>query len=78
MVVDVGADMTETVARGLVAGVAAYVAVGVLFALPFVRRGAGVLEPVAREGTWGFRLLIVPGVVTLWPVLLVRWIRAPR
>jgi hypothetical protein len=49
-----------------------------VFAIPFVWRGAGAVEPVAREGTWGFRLLILPGSATLWPYLLYRWWKANR
>jgi Na+-driven multidrug efflux pump len=52
-----------------------YLAVGVLFAAPFVLRGVNRIDPVAREGTWGFRLIIVPGVVALWPLLALRWLR---
>ena len=70
--------MTESVARLLIQMVILYLAAGVLFAVPFAWRGAGVLEPAAREATWGFRLLILPGAITLWPVLLLRWIRAHR
>jgi len=70
--------MSEGMARLLLAVAGAYALVGVGFAIPFVVRGAGVLEPVAREGTWGFRLLILPGSATLWPYLLYRWVRARR
>ena len=70
--------MTATLAALLVRAAAVYALVGILFAIPFAWRGAGALEPVAREGTWGFRLLIIPGAATLWPWLLVRWIRAGR
>ena len=28
------------------------------------------------SGTWGFRLLILPGAAALWPLLLLRWLRA--
>lgn len=52
-----------------------YLLGGVLFAVPFVLRGVNRIDPVAREGTWGFRLLILPGVVALWPLLLGRWVR---
>jgi hypothetical protein len=55
--------------------VGAYVATGVLFAVPFVLRGVNRIDPVAREGTWGFRLIIAPGVVALWPWLALRWLR---
>jgi hypothetical protein len=70
--------MSETVARWLLTVAGAYALAGIAFAIPFVWRGAGVLEPVAREGTWGFRLLILPGSATLWPYLLYRWVRAGR
>jgi hypothetical protein len=51
-----------------------YLAAGLAFSIPFVLRGAGRIDPVAREGSWGFRALIIPGVVALWPLLLKRWI----
>ena len=70
--------MSEFLARLLIQMATLYLAAGVLFAVPFAWRGAGALEPVAREGTWGFRLLILPGAITLWPVLLLRWLRAHR
>ena len=70
--------MSESVAHWLVAGAGAYALAGLLFAVPFAWRGAGALEPVARAGTPGFRLLIIPGAATLWPWLLVRWLRARR
>ena len=51
-----------------------YVAIGVIFAIPFVIRGVNRVDPGAADGTWGFRLIIVPGVVALWPILMRRWI----
>jgi membrane protein implicated in regulation of membrane protease activity len=53
---------------------AAYLACGVVFAIPFLARGAAAIDPGAREGSWGFRLIVLPGVVALWPVLLRRWL----
>lgn len=70
--------MPEPVARLVLTVAGAYLLAGVLFAIPFAWRGAGALEPVAREGTLGFRLLILPGAVTLWPLLALRWWRAAR
>lgn len=54
---------------------ALYAGAGLVFALFFVTRGVGRVDPVARESTWGFRLIIVPGVVALWPLLARRWLR---
>lgn len=70
--------MSDALATLLVRMAALYALAGVVFSIAFAWRGAGAIEPVAREGTWGFRLLILPGAATLWPVLLLRWIRAGR
>ena len=55
---------------------AIYGAAGVLFAVPFALKGAGAVDPAAKGGTWGFRVLTFPGVVALWPCMLVKWRRA--
>jgi hypothetical protein len=52
-----------------------YLAIGACFAVAFALRGAAAVEPAARDATWGFRLLVLPGALTLWPLLLSRWIR---
>lgn len=65
----------ELVAVGLVSMVAVYAGVGLLFALPFVLRGVERIDPAARGASWGFRLIVVPGVIAFWPLLLRRWLR---
>ena len=55
---------------------AVYAAAGVIFAVPFALKGAGAIDPAAKGGTWGFRVLTFPGVVALWPFMLVKWRRA--
>ncbi|MDX2154193.1 MAG: hypothetical protein SFV54_25860 [Bryobacteraceae bacterium] len=55
---------------------AAYFVIGLLFAVAFVFRGVDAIDPVARGASFWFRLLILPGSVALWPLLLVRWRRA--
>jgi hypothetical protein len=57
----------------IVATAGAYVAAGALFAAAFLTWGVSRIDPVARQGTPGFRLIILPGVVALWPILLVKW-----
>jgi hypothetical protein len=70
--------MLETISTLLVTLGGVYALVGVLVLLPFLLRGAGTLDPAARRGTLGFRALIVPGAVALWPLVLVRWRQASR
>ncbi len=65
--------MSEQLAAWIVGIAGIYVAIGVVFALPFVLRGAGRLDPNAVAGSWGFRVLIFPASVALWPLLAMRW-----
>lgn len=52
-----------------------YLALGILFAVLFVWRGAGKIDPLAKQAAAGFRLMIFPGAAALWPLLLWRWLR---
>lgn len=66
--------MSLTVATWLARILELYLLFGVLFALVFVWRGARSIDPAADEGTWGFRLSILPGAAALWPLLAMRWL----
>jgi hypothetical protein len=68
--------VAQTVAEWLVGVAGLYLAAGVVFALPFLLSGVGKIDRVAAQGTVGFRLIILPGVVALWPLLAIRWLRA--
>ncbi|HMO65489.1 MAG TPA: hypothetical protein PKE47_09770 [Verrucomicrobiota bacterium] len=57
---------------------AAHAAAGLVFAVVLHAKGLGRLDPAVRGGGAVFRLLITPGLVVLWPVLLHRWRRAAR
>ncbi|QDV06998.1 hypothetical protein Poly30_25170 [Planctomycetes bacterium Poly30] len=67
-----------TVPQAILGALSVYLALGVLFAIPFVLVGAGRLDPDARQGTWGFRVLIFPGATLLWPLLAKRWAMGAR
>ena len=51
-----------------------YLACGLVFAVPFVLFGVKRIDPQAAHGSWGFRLLIIPGTAAFWPLLLRRWL----
>jgi len=52
-----------------------YLACGFLFAVPFVLFGVKRIDSHAAHGSWGFRLLIIPGTSVFWPLLLGRWLK---
>jgi hypothetical protein len=51
-----------------------YLGCGFLFAIPFALVGVKKIDPHAVHGSWGFRLLIIPGTMVFWPLLLRRWV----
>lgn len=62
----------------LLALVGAYLAVGLLFAVPFVLKGVQSIDDDAVGAGFGFRLFILPGTVMLWPILALRWARGAQ
>ena len=64
-----------TFAAGLIAFVQGYLLIGLVFAIPFVLFLVNRVDPSAKGSTWGFRVMVIPGVCLLWPLLLVRLVR---
>jgi hypothetical protein len=60
----------------LTAGV--YAGVGAVFGLAFVTMGAARVDHAAAGARWPFRLLIWTGISALWPLMLIKWVRAAR
>ena len=54
---------------------ALYFFAGALFAIFFLAKGIEKVDPTAHGSGLGFRIIIVPGVITLWPVLLIKWVK---
>jgi len=67
--------MALELARGAAAALGAYLVLGVIFALWFVLRGVQRVDRDAQDGSPGFRIVIFPASVALWPLLLARAIR---
>ena len=51
---------------------------GFAFAIVFVTRGVARVDPAAAGAPISFRLLIFPGSLALWPLLLRKWMQATR
>lgn len=62
----------------ILAIIATYLGCGVLFAIPFVIRGADKIDEGTHGATWGFRLIILPASIVFWPLLLKKWISANK
>lgn len=54
---------------------AAYLCAGFLFAVVFVLKGVTKIDEGAIGSGWGFRLIIIPGTIVFWPLLLKKWIK---
>jgi hypothetical protein len=57
---------------------AIYLAIGFLFAIPFVIKGIHKVDEGAHGGSIGFRIIIIPGTMVFWPLLLKKWLKAAK
>lgn len=58
--------MSETFFNYALGFAVVYALCGMVFAVVFMLRGKA--DPAAEKGTWGFRVLVMPGLVALWPL----------
>lgn len=75
-----GIQPTLDIALAILGLAAAYALFGALVGGAFVIAGVSVVDPAAagRGAPWSFRLMILPGAAVLWPIVLVKWVRAAR
>jgi hypothetical protein len=66
---------TDMMSDAIVTILTGYAAIGLGFAVLFVAVGIERVDHQAKGSGVGFRLIILPGVTALWPLLLSRWIR---
>jgi hypothetical protein len=62
----------------LEAVVVTWLAVGLLVGVPFLAFAAGRVVEGAAGSSLMFRLMMLPGAVLLWPILLYCWFTAGR
>lgn len=65
----------ESIVTILVYAIESYLMLGALFAMAFHVRGLTSLDHATEGAKPFFRVLITPGLVALWPVILRKWIR---
>jgi len=70
--------MAEQISAWLAGALELYALVGAIFGLAFVTFGVQRIDSGAKGSGSGFRVLIFPGSVAFWPLLLRRWVGAQR
>jgi len=55
-----------------------YLACGFVFMIPFIIKGVDVIDEGAHGSSIGFRIIIIPGAIVFWVVLLRKWIKAKK
>jgi hypothetical protein len=55
-----------------------YLLCGLLFAVPFVIKGVTDVDEGTHGTKLGFRLIIIPGTIMFWPLLLSKWIKKKK
>lgn len=66
--------MSEHIAIVILASLGLYTALGALVGIAYLFGGAGRIDPAAKGKGMSFRvrLMILPGVIGLWPVMLTK------
>lgn len=49
-----------------------YLAIGLVFGIYFFIRGAAQIDELIKDSKWTVRLLLIPGAIGLWPLLLLK------
>jgi len=55
-----------------------YIACGILFAVPFILKGVTEVDEGTHGTKLGFRLIILPGTIIFWPLLLSKWVKTKK
>jgi len=66
----------ETLFTIIPAIIGIYFLIGLLFSGYFFVVGAKKLDPLVAESKWTLRLLLMPGAIGLWPVLLLKLLKS--
>lgn len=64
--------MSLAVANLIVTLLGLYFAVGAAFALVFITLGAGRIDPDAKGMPLQARLMVFPGAMGLWPLIMIK------
>ena len=52
--------------------VAIYLIIGAILALPLMLAALNRIDPATQNATLGFRILVLPSLAIMWPIILMR------
>jgi len=58
--------------------VAIYLALGFIFSIAFITKGVDKIDEGAHGASLGFRIIIIPGTMIFWPLLLRKWLNSTK
>ncbi len=65
--------MIETIVSILLITAGVYLLIGIIFYFPFIRKGVHTFDDGVKAAPLFMKILIFPGTVALWPILLKKW-----
>ena len=70
--------MLQIIVAALLILTAGYVALGFLITVLVLNRALAKIDEGAHGAGLGFRLVIIPGCMVFWPVLLKKWLQVKK
>ena len=55
---------------------ATYMVLGLVFSIYFYLKGAAKIDDGTKDAPWHFKVIIFPGVVLFWSILLLKLVRS--
>ncbi len=55
-----------------------YLICGIIFTFFFIPMGLKKIDEDVPGSSWGFRIIIIPGCILLWALLLNKWLHAVK
>ena len=68
----------EIILQGFITILEIYFLIGILFGIVFIFKGIGQVDEDAKGSSIATRLLLLPGSIAFWSVLLIKWIKSRK
>ncbi len=62
----------------ILSAIALYLVAGIIFTIIFQLKGLSKIDEGVHGSSWGFRIIIIPGCIVFWTILLRKWIKANK